>query len=73
MDAGKMPNLEKMANEGVMGNLATLYLELSPMLWTSIATRKRPFRYGILGFIEPNPDRGGVRPISNLSRKTKAV
>ena len=73
MDAGKMPNLEKMVNEGVMGNLATLYPELSPMLWTSIATGKRPFKHGILGFIEPNPDRGGVRPITNLSRKTKAV
>jgi len=73
LDAGKMPNLEKLINGGVMGNLATLYPELSPMLWTSIATGKRPFKHGIHGFTEPDPHGGGIRPITNLSRKTKAV
>jgi predicted AlkP superfamily phosphohydrolase/phosphomutase/tetratricopeptide (TPR) repeat protein len=73
VDAGKMPNLAKFIEEGVIGNLATLYPELSPMLWTSIATGKRPFKHGILGFVEPDPHRGGIRPISNISRKTKAV
>jgi predicted AlkP superfamily phosphohydrolase/phosphomutase len=34
LDAGKMPNLEKLINSGVMGNLAPLYPDLSPMLWT---------------------------------------
>jgi len=73
LDAGKMPNLEKFVNDGVMGNLATLYPELSPMLWTSIATGKRPFKHGIHGFSEPDPHGGGIRPITNLSRKTKAI
>jgi predicted AlkP superfamily phosphohydrolase/phosphomutase/tetratricopeptide (TPR) repeat protein len=73
LDEGKMPNLEALVNSGVMGNIATLYPDLSPMLWTSIATGKRPFKHGVLGFIEPNPDLGGIRPITNLSRKTKAV
>ena len=50
LDAGKMPNLQRLVNEGIMGNLATLYPSLSPTLWTSIATGKRPFRHGILGF-----------------------
>ena len=73
VDAGKMPNLSKFIEEGVIGNLATLYPQLSPMLWTSIATGKRPFKHGILGFIEPDPHGGGVRPITNISRKTKAI
>jgi predicted AlkP superfamily phosphohydrolase/phosphomutase/tetratricopeptide (TPR) repeat protein len=73
VDAGKMPNLSKFIEEGVIGNLATLNPQLSPMLWTSIATGKRPFKHGILGFIEPDPHGGGVRPITNLSRKTKAI
>lgn len=73
IDAGKMPNMAKFAEEGVIGNLATLYPELSPMLWTSIATGKRPFKHGILSFTEPNPHSGGIRPITNLSRKTKAI
>lgn len=73
IDAGKMPNLKRFLDAGVMGNLSTLYPVLSPMLWTSIATGKRAYKHGIYGFSEPDPDTGGVRPISNLSRKTKAI
>jgi predicted AlkP superfamily phosphohydrolase/phosphomutase/tetratricopeptide (TPR) repeat protein len=73
IEAGKMPNLERFINEGVMGNLATLYPSLSPMLWTSIATGKRPYKHRVLGFIEPDPSGEGVRPITTLSRKTRAI
>ena len=73
IDSGAMPNLARMVTDGVMGNLATLYPSLSPMLWTSIATGKRPFKHGVHGFTEPDPQRGGVRPITNLSRKTRAL
>jgi predicted AlkP superfamily phosphohydrolase/phosphomutase/tetratricopeptide (TPR) repeat protein len=73
MDAGEMPNLAKLVSGGVMGNMATLYPVLSPMLWTSIATGKRAHKHGIHGFSEPDPASGGVRPITNLSRKVKAV
>ncbi len=43
------------------------------MLWTSIATGKRPPKHGIHGFVEPTEDGLAVRPVSNLGRKTKAV
>ncbi|MFK5948580.1 MAG: alkaline phosphatase family protein, partial [Methylococcales bacterium] len=72
MDAGKMPNLERFVSNGVMGNLSTLYPVLSPMLWTSIATGKRAYKHGIHGFSEPDLV-GGVRPVTNLGRKTKAI
>ena len=73
IDAGKMPTLEKFISQGVSGNLATLHPDLSPMLWTSIATGKRPFKHGVCGFIEPSPQQGGVRPVTSLSRTTKAL
>jgi predicted AlkP superfamily phosphohydrolase/phosphomutase/tetratricopeptide (TPR) repeat protein len=73
LEAGRMPHLEHLINHGVMGNLATLYPDLSPMLWTSIATGKRPFKHGIYGFTEPDPHSGGIRPITNLSRNTKTI
>ena len=73
MDAGKMPAVKRLVEGGTMANLATLHPVLSPMLWTSIATGKRPIKHGIHGFTEPLPDRSGVRPITNLSRKTKAM
>ena len=73
MEAGRMPNLARLVERGVMGNLATLQPVLSPMLWTSIATGKRAYKHGILGFIEPTPDGGAVQPVSQLSRTTKAI
>ncbi len=74
LDAGKMPHLQRLIAAGVSGNLATLQPVLSPMLWTSIATGKRADKHGILGFVEPDPASvNGVRPVTNLSRKTKAV
>lgn len=73
VDKGLMPNLSKLVETGVMGNLATLSPIYSPMLWTSIATGKRPYKHGIHGFAEPDYENNCVRPITNLSRNTKAI
>ncbi len=73
IERGKMPHLLELVERGVKGNIATLHPALSPMLWTSIATGKRPHKHGIYGFYEPTPDGMAVQPISNLSRKTKAI
>jgi predicted AlkP superfamily phosphohydrolase/phosphomutase/tetratricopeptide (TPR) repeat protein len=70
---GEMPHLASLLSGGVRGNLSTIYPPLSPMVWTSIATGKRPTRHGIHGFTEPTEDGLGIRPISNLGRKTKAL
>ncbi len=73
MNEGKMPNVRRLVENGAMGQIATLHPPLSPMLWTSIATGKRPFKHGILGFSEPTPDGRGVQPVTNLSRTSKAL
>lgn len=73
MDAGLMPSLQGLVENGVMGNLATLDPPLSPMLWTSIATGKTADQHGILGFTEPDPETGKARPVSCTSRKVKAI
>jgi tetratricopeptide (TPR) repeat protein len=73
LDAGKLPTLERFINAGVMGNIASLQPILSPVLWTSIATGKRPFKHGIHGFTEPKSDGSGIQPVSSTSRKGKAL
>ena len=73
LDAGLMPNLEKMINGGTIGNLATMDPAYSPMLWSSIATGKHAYKHGVLGFIEPTPDGKTVRPVMSVSRKVKAI
>jgi len=73
LDQGLMPTLDSFINQGVMGNLATLRPILSPMLWNSIATGKRANKHGIHGFMEPDTQNGGIRPVSSTSRKVKAI
>src|SRR5580704_10446503 len=73
MDAGKMPNVQRLVEHGASGQISTLHPPLSPMLWTSIATGKRPFKHGIHGFSEPTQDGRGVQPVTNLSRTSKAL
>lgn len=73
MEQGKMPSLKRFLETASYGNITTLKPILSPMLWSSIATGKRPYKHGIHGFTEPGPDGKTIRPITNLSRKTKAV
>lgn len=73
LDQGLMPTLDDFVNHGVMGNLATLNPILSPMLWNSIATGKRADKHGIHGFMEPDPQSGGIRPVTSTSRKVKAI
>ena len=73
MEQGRMPHTRALVERGAMGNLTTLRPVLSPMLWTSIATGKRPFNHGIHGFAESVPGGGGIRPISSLSRTCCAL
>lgn len=73
VDAGQMPALESLINNGVMGNLATLDPPFSPILWTSIATGMYADKHGVLGFVEPMSNQVGVRPVSAASRKVKAI
>ncbi|QDT67752.1 tetratricopeptide repeat protein [Planctomycetes bacterium MalM25] len=73
IEAGLMPTLAGMRQAGVWGNLATTRPILSPMLWNTIATGKRPIDHGVHGFTEPDPDGAGVRPVHSTSRRCKAL
>ena len=73
LDAGQMPTLQRLVEGGAMGNLASLQPMLSPILWTSIATGKRADAHGVCGFVEPLPDRSGVRPVGTRTRRAKAL
>ncbi|WP_425395243.1 tetratricopeptide repeat protein [Aeoliella sp.] len=70
---GLMPTTAALLQRGAWGNLATTRPILSPMLWNTIATGKRPLYHGIHGFTEPNADGTGVQPSSSTSRKCKAI
>lgn len=73
LDAGAMPAARHLVETGVSGNLATLEPELSPMLWTSIATGKHAYHHGVHGFTEVDPASGRVAPVSAATRRCKAL
>jgi len=74
IDRGEMPVFNKVIVEnGTIGDMTTLEPVLSPLLWNSIATGKRADQHGILGFTEVDPLSGQVRPVTSISRKSKAI
>ena len=64
LDSGELPGLARLVESGTSGNLTTLEPQLSPMLWTSIATGKMAYHHGVPGFTEVDPGTGAVVLVS---------
>jgi predicted AlkP superfamily phosphohydrolase/phosphomutase/tetratricopeptide (TPR) repeat protein len=73
LDAGELPGLARLVETGTSGNLTTLEPQLSPMLWTSIATGKMAYHHGVPGFTEVDPGTGAVVPVSAATRKCRTL
>ncbi len=71
MEAGQLPMLQAMVDQGSHGDFATLEPSLSPMLWTTMATGRHPVDHGVHGFTEVRD--GRVLPISASTRRCSAV
>lgn len=72
IEKGQLPQLSLAVKNGSSGSAASLPPFLSPMLWNSMATGKRPHRHGILGFSQVNPATGKVQAVSSRMRKCPA-
>jgi len=73
MDAGSLPGISRLVDEGTSGNLTTLEPQLSPMLWTSVATGKMAYHHGVSGFTEVDPRNGAVVPVSAATRRCRTI
>jgi hypothetical protein len=68
---GVLPNLTKLMGEGYAGRLETLEPTLSPVIWTTIATGKKPEQHGITDFFFT--DAAGERHLfTSVHRRSKA-
>ncbi len=67
VERGQMPTLERLIDEGVLGRLDTLAPSVSPLLWTSIATGKRPDKHRVLIDRELDPVTSTVTRVSRAS------
>jgi hypothetical protein len=69
---GRMPHLEALMRRGSFGRLETIAPGKSPVIWTTIATGRRPEEHGILDFTLDGPD-GQRRLFTSADRRTKAL
>ncbi len=70
---GRMPNLARLLATGTWGTLETLVPTLSPLIWTTIATGVAPDRHGILDFVERDPARNVMVPVTGRNRRVPAL
>jgi hypothetical protein len=69
---GALPNFAQLAQDGFVGTLRTLEQTLSPLIWTTVATGRRPEEHGILGFSYRGHD-GEPHLFLSLHRQCKAL
>jgi hypothetical protein len=72
LEAGRLPELARLAREGASGPLRSLVPILSPRIWNSVATGKTPERHGIVGFSRTEPS-GAARLLSSRDRRVHAL
>ena len=73
MSEGRMPNFAKMKQDGAYAPLTSEMPLLSPIVWTTVATGKRPDQHRIGHFTAVNPQTGEQLPVTSQMRKSKAL
>ncbi len=73
LEAGRLPTFEKVLTEGAWGELRSLDILESPVIWTSIATGKLPEKHGITGFAKKPVEGGQPVPITSNVRRVDAI
>lgn len=73
LEAGRLPTFARVMSEGAWGELRSLDILESPVIWTSIATGKIPEKHGIMGFAKKSPKGGEPVPITSNVRRVEAI
>ena len=55
MEAGELPNFERLLRSGTHGNLGSFLPSISPAIWTTVATGVPPSEHGIRHFYNQRP------------------
>lgn len=73
LEQGRLPNLARLIEGGVSGELRSELPLLSPLIWTTIATGKSVEEHGIADFLVQDAETGDMVPISSNSRRVHAL
>ncbi len=73
IDEGKLPNINKLMNNGCWGKLRVIDESISEVIWTSIATGKPPKIHGINNSLIQDADTKEIIIPTAKHRKVKAI
>lgn len=70
---GELPNFARLRRQGAYGRLRSSRPILSPIIWTTIATGRKPVDHGIGHFVAVNDKTGEQLPVTSQMRAVKAI
>jgi predicted AlkP superfamily phosphohydrolase/phosphomutase len=73
IQAGELPNLQKLMSQGASGKLRTTLPPISSSSWSSFLTGVNPGKHGLVDFVYPGADSYKVSMINAASRRTRAL
>lgn len=73
LERGELPAFQRLVDEGAhLRRFDTLQITHSPVIWTTVATGRRPVDHGIRGFTARLPN-GREIPVTSSLRKARAI
>jgi predicted AlkP superfamily phosphohydrolase/phosphomutase len=73
IEAGKLPNLQRLMQQGAWGKLRTTLPPISSSSWSSFVTGVNPGKHGLVDFVYPGADSYKVTMVNAASRRTRAL
>jgi predicted AlkP superfamily phosphohydrolase/phosphomutase len=73
IEAGELPNLRRLMQEGASGKLRTTLPPISSSSWSSFLTGVNPGKHGLVDFVYPGADSYKVTMVNATSRRTQAL
>ena len=73
IEAGELPNLQKLMAQGASGKLRTTLPPISSSSWSSFLTGVNPGKHGLVDFVYPGADSYKVSMINAASRRTRSL
>jgi predicted AlkP superfamily phosphohydrolase/phosphomutase len=73
IETGRLPTFARLMDEGAWGEIQSLDILESPVIWTSIATGKLPEKHGITGFAKVIRGAADVVPMTSNVRRVETI
>ena len=73
IDAGELPNLQRLKRQGAWGTLRSTLPPISSSSWSSFVTGVNPGKHGLVDFVSPGADSYKVTMVNATSRRTRAL